>query len=480
MKDRIWIIPHTHYDAAVFKTRAEYLDIGLPHILLALHTLKTDPRYRFVIDQVCYIRPFLERYPEQADLFREMVAQGRLQITCGMDTMSDVNIPSGESFIRQVLYGKGYCRERLGIDVTCGWALDTFGHHPQMPQLLRQAGFDSYWFARGTPDQSAPSEFYWQGIDGSRILCVWLPYNYGLFYGIPQNLPEFTELVNTRYDLLKPYAATNHIAGLSGADLSAPEPHLPDMVDRYNETKAASFDLAVATPDEYLQALRDAIERNGGLRVLDGDFNPLFQGCYSSRIEVKQWNRELERLLTTAEKCEAIAACLGLPVDPDSVWRAWEPVLFNQFHDVMCGVQVDKVFDDTMRSYYYSKRLAQDIVDTRLESIIHEIDTDGEGVALIVFNSLGWERSDTVEAEVGFTDPDVLSVGLIDSDGHTVPCQILEAERYAGGGIKRARLLFVARECALSRSCRLPRCRQPQRCYGAGWPRLFVRLRPAQ
>ena len=256
MKDRIWIIPHTHYDAAVFKTRAEYLEIGLPHILLALHTLKTDPRYRFVIDQVCYIRPFLERYPEQAELFREMVAEGRLQITCGMDTMSDVNIPSGESFIRQVLYGKGFCRERLGIDVTCGWALDTFGHHPQMPQLLRQAGFDSYWFARGTPDQSAPSEFYWQGIDGSRILCVWLPYNYGLFYGVPHNLPEFAQFVGTRYALLKQYAATSHIAGLSGADLTAPEPHLSEMVVRYNETEAAAFDLAVATPNEYLQVLR--------------------------------------------------------------------------------------------------------------------------------------------------------------------------------------------------------------------------------
>ena len=140
-----------------------------------------------------------------------------------------------------------------------------------------------------------------------------------------------------------------------------------------------------------------------------------------------------------------MAACLGLPVDPEAVWQAWEPVLFNQFHDLICGVQVDKVFDDSMRSYYYSKRLADGIVDAHLENITRQIDTEGEGIPLIVFNSLGWERSDAVEAEVSFTGPNVLSLGLLDADGDTVPCQILEAERYAHGGIKWARLLFVAR-----------------------------------
>src|SRR5580698_7624758 len=62
----LWVIPHTHWEGAVFKTREEYLDIGLPHILEALRLLKTQPSYRFVLDQVAYVRPFLERYPEEA------------------------------------------------------------------------------------------------------------------------------------------------------------------------------------------------------------------------------------------------------------------------------------------------------------------------------------------------------------------------------------------------------------------------------
>ena len=128
------VIPHTHWEGAVFKTREEYLEIGLPHIVKALYLLKKYPDYRFALDQMCYVRPFLERYPAEVAAFRDMVSKGRLQIVGGTDTMHDNNIPSGESIVRQYLLSKNYFREKLGYDVTTGWALDTFGHNAQMPQ----------------------------------------------------------------------------------------------------------------------------------------------------------------------------------------------------------------------------------------------------------------------------------------------------------------------------------------------------------
>ncbi len=145
----LWIIPHTHWEGAVFKTREAYLQEDLPNILQALYLLRAFPEYRFVLDQAAYVKPFLERYPEEAAEFRSFISQGRLEIVGGNDVMLDVNIPSGESWIRQVLYGKGYFRQALNVDVTTGWALDTFGHHAQMPQLLKLAGYKSYWFQRG-------------------------------------------------------------------------------------------------------------------------------------------------------------------------------------------------------------------------------------------------------------------------------------------------------------------------------------------
>src|SRR4051812_39296124 len=114
-KDTLWFIPHTHWEGAVFKTREEFLELGLPNILKALNLLKRYPSYRFALDQVAYVKPFLERYPEEEAAFRQFVSEGRLQIVGGMDIMPDVNMPGGELFVRQVLYGKGYYREKLGV-----------------------------------------------------------------------------------------------------------------------------------------------------------------------------------------------------------------------------------------------------------------------------------------------------------------------------------------------------------------------------
>ena len=113
-KDIFYVIPHTHWEGAVFLTREEYLDIGLPNILRALRLLKAHPNYRFTLDQACYVRPFLERYPEEVAAFRQFIKEGRLAIVCGNDVMLDVNMPGGESYVRQVLYGKGYFRKKLG------------------------------------------------------------------------------------------------------------------------------------------------------------------------------------------------------------------------------------------------------------------------------------------------------------------------------------------------------------------------------
>ncbi len=449
MKDRLYVIPHTHYDAAVFKTRAEYLDMGLPHILYALQCLQDDPRYRFVLDQVCYIKPFLERYPEHEASFREMIALGRLQIVCGMDSMADVNIPSGESFVRQVLYGKGYCQDKLGLEVTTGWALDTFGHHPQMPQLLRQAGFDCYYFFRGVPSVHTPSEFLWEGIDGSRILAFWLPYSYGYLFGSPDNLPEFARFMHERYRALKPFAATRNVLGLSGIDLGEPEPHLSALAEAFNEGDSP-FELVVASPAEFQAAFLAGVNPEQPLEVVRADLNPVFQGCYSSRIEVKQWNHELERLLTTVEKLDSLAAWSGLTTDRAALERAWEPVLFSQFHDQICGVQVDKVFDDTMRSYYFAHRLGSELLAERLQDLSSRIETRGtpaapNAIPLIVWNTLGWERSDVATVEVSFIETGILDIALVDAEGAEVPLQILSAEHHPAGGLKRATIIFVAR-----------------------------------
>lgn len=620
-KDILWFLPHTHWEGAVFITREDYLETGLSNILRALKMLKADPSYRFTLDQACYVKPFLERFPEEEAAMRKYIAEGRLAIVGGTDVMPDVNMPSGESFVRQILYGKGFFREKLGVDVTTGWQLDTFGHHPQMPQLLKLGGYKSFWFFRGVPDMDTPSEFLWEGIDGSRIPAFWLPQGYAHAYGSPQTRSAFSRWMKGRFDSLGRQCPFHDRVGLAGADVCEPEEHVPALVEQHNRTpdalewkfaplpKSLSAELTASgevpqanfarvseyeaetmsheggseeadaaagnqrtwvarpardkpsflvfgpydelPPGKYLTVYRmklleatgkdiatvdasiggslllgsrkltagdlpmgkfasvplmiDVTERHrdgrfefrvswhgnaslaldsitvfrleGGalkppgpkaapleLRIavpadyekvvaarpdrpaIKRELNPIFQGTYSSRIELKQQTRELERLLTTAEKLGVIGNWLGVPTDDQAVWRAWEPVLFNQAHDLASGVMTDRVYGDTLSSNYFSRRLAVEFVDAGVERVAAKIDTQGEGIPIVVWNTLGWARTDLAEADLGIADTGIRDLALVDSAGQPVPHQLLSAERYADGGLLRAKIAFIARD----------------------------------
>lgn len=438
----LWVIPHTHWEGAVFKTREEYLTLGLPNILRALQLLLAHPEYRFVLDQVAYVKPFLERYPEQVDAFRKLVAEGRLAIVGGTDIMPDVNMPGGESIVRQMLYGKGYYRDKLGVDVTVGWNLDTFGHHAQMPQLLKLAGYKSYWFFRGVRDLDTPSEFLWEGIDGTRIPAFWLPYGYGNFYGAPGDLTRFERFARQQFEALSPFARENDRVALAGADVTVPEESLPAMVEKFNEKGGAPFVIRIGVPTDF----EAVAARRADRPVISGELNPIFQGIYSSRIELKQRMRDLERLLTTAEKLAVLARWLGGTADAERLTQAWEPVLFNQTHDLASGVMVDNVYEDVLRGYSFSERLGEQMAETWWDEIASHIDTRGAGIPVVVFNALGWPRTDIVEVNLGLIEKGGVDLTLIGPSGQTAPLQLLEAERTSDGSLRRARVTFVARD----------------------------------
>jgi len=372
-RDQVLIIPHTHWEGAVFKTREEYLEEGLPNILKALYLLKKYPDYRFVLDQMCYVRPFIERYPAEVGIFREMLAQGRLQIAGGTDTMHDNNMPSAESIVHQYLLGKSWFREKLGYDVTTGWGLDTFGHNAQMPQILRLAGMKSYWFQRGVSAPDTPSEFLWRGIDGTEIPAFWLPISYAALVKVPSDEASFTRLLRSRFDSLTPFTRGHERVLMAGADVWEPEEALPVMVDKFNRT-TQPFHARLALPSDFEGI---AAKRNDR-PVIGGELNPVFQGIYSSRIDVKQAIRNLERLLTTAEKLDVMASALGRTSQAQALEDAWEPLLFNETHDLTSGVMVDKVYEDSMQRYAHARQLAEALVHADLDFIGTRIHTAGK------------------------------------------------------------------------------------------------------
>ena len=190
----------------------------------------------------------------------------------------------------------------------------------------------------------------------------------------------------------------------------------------------------------------DAVRRRKNTPILTGDFNPIFRGTYSSRIELKQTTRQLEARLLAAEKLGSLAEWLGAPVDDFSLWPAWEPLLFNQTHDLASGVMTDHVYEDVRRGNDLSQRLADDAVRAYSDTVLAHINTLGDGIPVVVFNPLGWVRTDPVEIEVGFADQGVRDIEVTNNRGIATPCQIVRSERYGGGGIKTATIAAIARD----------------------------------
>ena len=228
----------------------------------------------------------------------------------------------------------------------------------------------------------------------------------------------------------------------SGVDVSVPEEHLAPMIEAYNRQPNEPLRLNLAVPSDF----EAVVAKRKNLDVFRGELNPIFQGTYSSRIELKQEMRDMERLLTTAETLGVLAERLGGGIAERMCWPAWEPVLFNETHDLASGVMTDHVYEDTLASYAFSRRLANQWIDKLREQITAKIDTRGDGIPIVVFNTLGWPRTDVAEATVGIAEPGVHSFRVEDADGKEVPVQLAETARRKDGGIETGRLIFLARD----------------------------------
>ncbi len=439
--DFLVIVPHTHWEGAVFKTREEYLQIGLPHIMKALSLLQRYPQYHYVLDQMAYVRPFLERYPNEVPIFKKMLDEHRLEIAGGTVVMEDENVPSGESLAHQFLLSKWYFRDRLGYEVHTGWGLDTFGHNAQMPQILRLAGMDSYWFQRGVSSPQTPGELTWQGIDGTTIPGHWLSIGYGPFEEHQPNFHNFEATIRSSFDALSPNSHGPGRVLFAGADVSDPDETLPGYVEQWNHAASEPFSIQIGTPSDF-EALKAKYPAEKP--VIVGDLNPVFQGVYSTRIELKRWMRDMERTLTSAEKASVLAGRTS-SADREDIERAWEPMLFNQTHDLSSGVMLDHVYEDVLAGYRFSKRLGDEILGSDLDALLTKVDTQGPGTPLAVFNFLGWDRTDYVEANVGFSQPEVRGIELRDASGNAVPIQVLNSHSNGGdGGLSTATIAFIA------------------------------------
>lgn len=371
--------------------------------------------------------------PAMFEEIKQRVAEGRWRVVGGWWIQPDCNIPSGESFVRQALYGQRYFREKFGVMATTGYNVDSFGHNGMLPQLLRKAGLRRYVFMRPMPhEKGLPGRlFWWQADDGSRVLALRLPFEYCTWgKDLEQHIRRCAGELKPPFDALMCfYGVGNHGGGPTRENI--------ESIRRLNDDPDFPR-LVFSDPDTFFETIE---ARDLPIPVVHDELQHHASGCYAAHSGIKRWNRQAENRLISAEKFAAIAYRLtGMPYPREEFARAWKQVLFNQFHDTLAGTSLEAAYDDARDQLGEALAIADRVQNDAIQSIAWAIDIPAqEGVKpLTVFNPHAWRSRVNVALQ---TRGVPAAFALLDDEDRPVPVQDVQSWATSGG---QRRLTFTA------------------------------------
>jgi alpha-mannosidase len=429
---RLHMIGNAHIDPVWLWQWQEGFHEVIASFRSALERMEESDDFMFVSSSaVFYV--WVERHdPEMFERIRARVQEGRWEIVGGWWLQPDCNIPAGESFVRQALYGQRYFKEKFGVTARVGYNVDSFGHHGMMPQLLKKAGLDYYVFMRPGPHElGLPSRlFWWESDDGTRVLTYRIPFEYctwgkELDKHVRRTAGELRDPVN---ELMCFYGVGNHGGGPTKENI--------ESIRRLNDDPDFP-ELVFSSPNRYFETVE---ERGWDLPVVHHDLQHHASGCYAAHSGVKRWNRRAENLLQTAETLGAVAQRVtGHPVREDLA-HAWQGVLFNQFHDILAGTSLESAYRDARDLYGEAMAIGGRALNDAVQALAWRVNIPFEegSKPVIVVNPHAWQSHVPVELETSrIREGEV----LLDDEDREVPMQTVQSEATANG---RNRLLFVA------------------------------------
>ena len=474
---RMFMVSHFHYAPVWWNTQAFYTETweklareerpwegrkqqpAFTLIDAHLDLARRDPDYCFVLAELDYLKPWWDSFPEQRGYLRQLLAEGRLELMGGTYNEANTNLTNAESTVRNVVYGVGYQRDVLGGSPATAWQLDVFGHDPQFPGLMADAGLTSSSWARGPFHQwgpsgkpggnlrmQFPSEFDWVAPSGRALLTSYMPNHYSAGWEL-ENAPTLAEAEAEAFRLfreLQPVAATRNVLLPVGTDYTPPNRWITSIHRDWNARYTwPRFEIAL--PRDFFAAVRAELDELGGAVPQTRDMNPIYTGKDVSYIDTKQAQRAAENRLHAAEAFATVAALLGARFPSEAIDKAWRQLLFNAHHDGITGTESDQVYLDLLGGWRDTWELSGEVLDDALDLIGEHVDTgsDARGQPVVVFNSLSWERTDVVRVAVAFDEP-TAGLRLVDNDDAAVPFVVEHPERDGDERLTSCIVAFVA------------------------------------
>ncbi len=356
---------HAHIDMNWMWPWNETVAITLDTFRTMLDLMNEYPEFTFSQSQASVYKIVEQYAPAMLEEIRQRVKEGRWEVTASTWVEADKNMPNGESMARHILYTKQYLSRLLDLDpdtLNLNFEPDTFGHSENVPEVLAKGGVKYYYHCRGDEGHNLQR---WVAPSGQSVIVYREPFWY--LGGIEPDMAFGVPSLCNKYRLktfLKVYGVGDHGGGPTRRDIE----RIMDM-----NTWPIFPTITFGTFAEYFAAVEKGAD---SLPEVTGERNFIFTGCYTSQSRIKMANRKGEAALSEAEALTAVGKlAAGADYSKTAFAKAWQNVLFNQFHDIIPGSGVIDtreyamgLFQETLAAADTSKKLA-------LQAIASEIDT---------------------------------------------------------------------------------------------------------
>jgi len=410
---------HSHIDVAWLWPYRETMRKCARTFSTVMRMIEQYPEYLFSQSQAQLYQFVKENYPSLYKEIREQVKAGRWDVTGSMWVEADCNLSSGESLVRQVLLGKNFFIDEFGIETDVLWLPDVFGYSAALPQILSKSRvpyFSTIKIGWGQFNKFPYSTFHWSGIDGTSVLAHFPPS--GDYNAYPEARKLRYQVEAFREKDRSDWSLQSYGWGDGGG---GPDRRHLELLSRSRDLEGLPRCIQTKVTD-FFHKIDDETDYPNWKGELYLEYH---RGTYTTQARNKKLNRKAELLYRDAELLSVIGRSLGVEYPYAELDREWKKILCNQFHDVIPGTSIRAVYEDTDRMYSEVFETGRAIVDKALSALAARIDTSGDGEAVLVMNTLPWERRDIACIE----PPSSSDVSIVDPDGCVIPSQVIGGPR---------------------------------------------------
>lgn len=421
-------IGHTHIDVAWWWTVAQTREKVARSFATVLKLMDEYPEYKFMSSQPQLYVFLKERYPGLYAKIKERVKEGRWEPEGSMWLEADCNLTSGESLVRQFLYGKRFFREEFGVENRVLWLPDVFGYSGALPQIMKKCGVDYFMTTKLSWNQfnKVPNDtMMWEGIDGSKVLTHFIS-----TLGVGQSTDRFFTTYN---GMLHPDAIMGGWERYQNKEMNndilisygygdgggGPTREMLETGERMEKGVKGIPKVRQVFARQYFEELEARVKDSRRLPTWTGEFYfEYHRGTYTSMARNKRANRKSELMLMDLELLSVLAEKAGKPYPAEELESMWKTVMLNQFHDILPGSAIHEVYEVTKKEYEALSERCGRLTAERAQALA------GSGDGVTVFNTLGFARNDRVELG------DCKAAALSDETGAVYPVQ-----QTAGGAV---------------------------------------------